>query len=335
MKVKRYVVSNMKEALQMIKQDLGSDAVIVSSRRIREAGLRGWISPAKLEITAAIEQSYYGAADGQPETDESPGLKLANRPNALAAHKINQCLLKIEVEPDIITYLLEDIDAVKNYQEMKEFLRRRLQTVFKTVPAPQEKPRIMAFVGVPGVGKTTTIAKIAAIHALFNNSSISLITIDTFRVGAVEQMRIYAEILGASFDVVSSPEELREAVQENQDKDLILIDTAGRPPKNRFQLLEIKTFLEVVKELETYLVISAATRFKDVMHLIDEYKIIPYHQLIVTKIDETEYPGILLNVAYLTGLPIAYVTNGQNVPDDLETANPELLADYIMKDVVY
>ena len=333
MKIKRYIVHNMQEAIYLIKKDLGPDAIIVSSRKVREKGLKGLLSPAKIEVTAAISQD--GTDESNKINFEQEPAELPTRPISLTSHKISQCLLRMEIEPEIVAFLLQDIDLIKSEKEIKKVLQERLLSVFKPAPRRSKTPNIMAFVGVPGVGKTTTLAKIAAISSLFNNASIGLITIDTFRVGAVEQMRIYGDIIGASVDVVTSPDELIQAVKRNHDKDLILIDTAERPSKNRYQLSEMKMFLEIIEGLDIYLVINATTKVRDMLRIINDFKIIPYSQLIISKIDETESPGTLLNAAYLTGLPVAFITNGQDVPDDIEVASPELLASYIMKDVVY
>jgi flagellar biosynthesis protein FlhF len=229
--------------------------------------------------------------------------------------------------------LLHDLVDGKDQAEIRKVLQQRMQAVFKPVPQRNKKPDIMAFIGVPGVGKTTTIAKIAALNALFANLSISLITIDLFRVGAIEQMRIYGEIIGASVDVVSPPGELLQAVEKNRDKDMILIDTTGRPSRNTYQLAEIKAFLEVIKGVNTYLVLNATTKVRDMVRIINDFKVIPYNQLIISKLDETESPVTILNAAFWTGLPIAYIPNGQNVPDDIEIANPEWLVGCIMKEV--
>jgi flagellar biosynthesis protein FlhF len=333
MKIKRYIVQDMREAVLLIKNDLGPDAMIISSKKLREKGLKGLLSPVKIEVTAAAELG--NDAVMTLATYEQQNTQLQAPVNKLDAYKIRQCLLKMDVGPETIDFLLHDLDAMNNHNEIKPALQQRLRSVFKPVPHRQKSPDIMAFVGVPGVGKTTTIAKIAAINALFNNMRISLITIDSFRVGAVEQMRIYGEIIGASVDVVSTPGELQQAVDKNRDRDLILIDTTGRPSRNTYQLAEIKAFLEVIKGVNTYLVINATTKISDAVRIINDYKVIPYSQLIVSKLDETESPGMLLNAAYLTGLPIAYITNGQNVPDDIEIASPESLVSYIMKEVVY
>ena len=333
MRIKRYIVHDMREAVYLIKKDLGPDAMIVSSKKVREKGLKGLLSPAKIEVTAAVELG--NDAEITLETYAQQNLQLQVPANNLDAYKIRQCLMKMDIGPETIEFLLHDLETINNHNEIRQVLQQRLLSVFKPVPRREKTPDIMAFIGVPGVGKTTTIAKIAAINALFNSLRISLITIDSFRVGAVEQMRIYGEIIGASVDVVSTPGELLQAVENNRDKDLILIDTTGRPSRNTYQLAEIKTFLEVIKGVNIYLVINATTKVSDTARIINDFKVIPYSQLIVSKLDETESPGTLLNAAYLTGLPIAYITNGQTVPDDIEIASPESLVNCIMKEVVY
>lgn len=334
MKVKRYMVKNMQEALYLIKKDLGPDAIIVSSHKVRDKGLKGLFSPAKIEVVAAINQNTNPELG--PRIYEQANSYSFNRPSDhLTYHKISQCLLKLDIEPEIIEYLLKNLDFSRPANEINEALQQRLISVFKPTPVRTNSPNIMAFVGVPGVGKTTTLAKIAAISFLFKSFSIGIITIDTFRVGAVEQIRMYGDILGTSVEMVTSPVELLQAVQKYYDKDLILIDTAGRPSKNLYQLSEINSYLETINNLDIYLVINATTKGQDIMRIIKDFKVIPYNHLIISKIDETEYPGTLLNAAYWTGLPIAYITNGQDVPEDIVAASPELLATYIMKDVVY
>ena len=332
MRIKRYIVHDMREAVYLIKKDLGPDAMIISSKKVREKGLKGLLSPAKIEVTAAVELG--NDAEMTLETYTQKDSPLQSPPDNLDTYKIRQCLLKMDIGPETIEFLLHDLDVMSHHNEIRQVLQQRLLSVFKPVPNKNKTPDIMAFIGVPGVGKTTTIAKIAAINALFNNLRIGLITIDSFRVGAVEQMRIYGEIIGTTVDVVSTPGELQQAVEKNRDKDLILIDTTGRPSRNTYQLAEIKAFLEVVKGVNIYLVISAATKVNDTTRIINDFKVIPYSQLIISKLDETESPGTLLNAAYLTGLPIAYITNGQNVPDDIEIASPESLVNCIMKEVV-
>jgi len=334
MKTKRYVAKSMKEALYLIKSDLGPEAMIVSSRKVREKGIWGFLRPAQIEVTAVIETNHKDELDLtnlQERYIMPPG-----RPINYNLTELHKCLLEMDIDEKIVAFLLKDLDSLADKKQIiKAVLQERIESIFKPAIRNNQKSNIMAFVGVPGVGKTTTLAKIAAIYSLFNSFSISFITIDTYRVGAVEQMRIYGDIIGASVDVVASPVELRQAIERNQNKDLILIDTAGRSSQNRYQLTELKSYLEPINSLDIYLVINATSKKRDMVRILNNYKVIPYTQLIITKIDETELPGTPLNAAYISGLPIAYITNGQNVPDDIEVASPQLLASLVMKDVFF
>jgi len=346
MNIKRYVAKNMQEALYMIKKDLGPDAMIVSSKKVRDKGIRGFFVPGKIEVTAVVEKSetelvkeelgqiknllthvsQNPLAEQQESSVITPGQDLMDR--------MRQCLIKTGIDGQIVDLLLKHMDlADKTRDEIKEELQHRLAALFK--PPATNFVKTMAFVGTPGVGKTTTLAKIGAIYSLFNSFSIAFITIDTYRIGAIEQMRIYGDIIGATVDIVMSPDELKQAVEKNRDKDLILIDTAGRPSKNIYQLAELKSFLDVLESVDVHLVISAAIKNEDMKRILNDYKLIAYSKLIITKADETEALGAVVNAACITGLPIAFITDGQAVPDDIEVANPNLLADRVLRNVVF
>jgi flagellar biosynthesis protein FlhF len=159
---------------------------------------------------------------------------------------------------------------------------------------------------------------------------VGLITIDTYRIGAVEQLRTYAEITGMPIEVVMTPKDMSRALDRLADRELILIDTAGRNSKNSLHVSELASFLTLLPSSETFLVISATTKMKDLKVIIENFRKANFNRLIFTKLDETESYGALLNVACQIGLPLTYVTTGQNVPDDLEAANAEKLAKLIL-----
>jgi flagellar biosynthesis protein FlhF len=236
MKIKRYIAKNIKEALYLIKNDLGPDAIIVSSHKVREKGILGFFRPSQIEVTAAIEQN--NAEDININDWKQQYSNLPNVTSTINLDKIKKCLQEMDISEDIVAYLVKDLDVLAGTkQEISTILRGRIESIFKPAVRKNHKSNIMAFVGVPGVGKTTTLAKIAAIYSLFNSFSISFVTIDTYRVGAVEQIRIYGDIIGASVDVVTSPLEFSQAIERNKNKDLILIDTAGRPSHKHFSCL--------------------------------------------------------------------------------------------------
>jgi flagellar biosynthesis protein FlhF len=346
MNIKRYVVKDMHEALVLIKQDLGSEAIIVSSHKVREKGIKGWFRPPRLEVTAVLEQTeidnmkqeigqikqilaqFTGGRNNPAPLQE----ETAEQPEQIRV--LRQKLLDIELDPQVVDILIKGLDpAVMDRDRLQVELLSRLEMFFKPALPRSRETKALAFVGPTGVGKTTTLAKIGAIYSLFNSFNIGFITIDTYRVGAVEQMKIYGEIIGASVDVVMSPEELKKAVDRNSDKDLLLIDTTGRPSHNRYQLGELKAFLDVLESVDVCLVINATTKNQDMLKIINDYKTTAYTQMIITKIDETISPGSIVNAAYYGQLPITYITNGQDVPDDIEEANPTMLAGYVLKEL--
>jgi flagellar biosynthesis protein FlhF len=184
-------------------------------------------------------------------------------------------------------------------------------------------PTVVMFVGPTGVGKTTTLAKIAANYLLNQKKNVGLITADTYRIAAVEQLKTYAEILGIPVKVAYSPVDIRDAVSEYSDKDLVLIDTAGRSHNNKSQFEELKAMINASGADEVYLVMSATTSIRNCREILVAYDFIKDYKLIFTKTDEAPVLGIILNVRYLTGKRLSYITNGQNVPDDIEVANVE------------
>lgn len=192
-----------------------------------------------------------------------------------------------------------------------------------------EKPRIVALIGPTGVGKTTTIGKLAAGFSIVDKRKVALITADTYRVAAVEQLKTFGEIIGVPVEVVMTPTGLSEALQLHSDKELIFIDTAGRSPHHELHMSELRSFLDEAQPDFTMLVMSASTQSADQYRIYKRFEDLTTH-LIFTKLDETGSAGSILNLIGQTTLPTAYLTNGQNVPDDIEAATPQRLARYII-----
>jgi flagellar biosynthesis protein FlhF len=193
------------------------------------------------------------------------------------------------------------------------------------VPA-QSGPRVVFFIGPTGVGKTTTIAKLASSFVVDEKKKVALLTADTYRIAAAEQLRTYAQILEVPFRVIYSPEEFGEAVESFKDYDYIFVDTAGHSHQNGERLEKLKDYMEVLGdkfEMQTFLVLSATTKYRDLLQIADNYKQVTEYQLIFTKLDETGTLGNLLNLKLHTDTPIAYITCGQNVPNDIERFNPQ------------
>ncbi|MDD6208759.1 MAG: flagellar biosynthesis protein FlhF [Clostridiales bacterium] len=188
--------------------------------------------------------------------------------------------------------------------------------------------RFVFFIGPTGVGKTTTIAKIASEFKLNRKAKIAMVTSDTYRIAAVEQLRTYANILGIPLKVIYSAEEMRDLVKEFAGFDIVFVDTAGRSHKNKEQWEDIRELLEVVPEekRQVYLVLTATTKYRDLCRIADAYQELTKYSLIFTKLDETACLGNVLNLKMYTDAPLSYTTWGQNVPDDIGGINAQSIA---------
>jgi len=192
-------------------------------------------------------------------------------------------------------------------------------------PAAQG-PKMIFFIGPTGVGKTTTIAKIASRFCVDGGKKVALLTADTYRIAAAEQLRTYANILEVPFRIINSVEEISQAMRDFKDYDYILVDTAGHSHQNTEQKEVMKELIHSVDgiiEKEVFLVLSATTKYRDLLSIADTYSDMTDYKLIFTKLDETTTLGNLLNLKLYTGAPLSYVTCGQNVPDDIEDFNPQ------------
>ncbi len=194
----------------------------------------------------------------------------------------------------------------------------------------QKTQHRIAFVGPTGVGKTTTLAKVAASYLSNYSNSIALITIDTYRIAAVEQLKVYGEIMHLPVDVVISPDQLEKSLTRHQDKELILIDTAGRSPKDSLCIDELATFLHPGHNIEKHLVLSASTRENELISSIEQFERLGIDHTIFSKVDECSNLGVLLNIQVQNSNPLSYITNGQRVPEDLLDISPRIVAELIM-----
>ena len=193
-------------------------------------------------------------------------------------------------------------------------------------------PRIVAVVGPTGVGKTTTIAKLAAMYALNRGASVAMVTTDNFRVGAIEQLKTYAKIMDLPLEVAATSQQLSKALAKHAKKDLILIDTAGRSPKDADRLDELKLILECQAGIDIYLCLSATTRTREIDEIIATFGTVPVTRLLFTKLDESRSFGGIVDTCLRHKMPLSYFSTGQKVPEDIEVATARKLATMVVKE---
>lgn len=195
-----------------------------------------------------------------------------------------------------------------------------------------KKPKVIFFVGPTGVGKTTTIAKLSSKLMLEEKKKIAILTSDTYRIAAVEQIKTYANILSIPVEVIYEEDDLKKILPKYKEYDYILMDTAGRSHKNKEQFQDLKKLYKAFDgfSMLTYLVLSATTKYKDLKNITNLYSDVGEYSLIFTKLDETDAIGNILNIKLDTGMSLSYVSYGQNVPDDIEVMNPQVIAKQVL-----
>lgn len=248
-------------------------------------------------------------------------------------------LLNNEVEENYVEQILEEMEGTwKKDATLDNILAGVYQKIILKIGHPRlidihsKKTKYIYFIGPTGVGKTTTIAKIASTLKLSRKAKVALITSDTYRIAAVEQLKTYANILGIPLKVIYSADEMVKMKEELNQFDLVLIDTAGRSHNNKDQKEDIQKLLEMVPEADrdVYLVLSVTTKYRDLVKISQSYSEITKYNLIFTKLDETDTIGNIYNIRMLTGAPLSYMTWGQNVPDDIGKIDAQKIAKQLL-----
>ena len=242
-------------------------------------------------------------------------------------------MLENEIDEKYVNQIMEEIEKVHkpnmpfDYALANTYQKMILKFGKPVEISPAEKgPKVVFFVGPTGVGKTTTIAKIASRFSVDDKKKVALLTADTYRIAAAEQLRTYANILEVPFRVIYTIEELENTIRDFKDFEYIFVDTAGHSHQNQAQKEAMSSFvhcMDGLAEKEVFLVLSATTKYRDLLSIADSYKEMADYKLIFTKLDETTAFGNLLNLRLYTNASLSYVTCGQNVPDDIEKFNPQ------------
>ncbi len=373
MKVKRFRGPSMQEVLSQVRNDMGSNAVILQSRSGYEGGILGVMRREYFEIVASKDVkvrestepvSYEGK---KPETARCEDDNLLNYRISLdqlqtELNEIKGLLNRLSTEagkasfpPELMKHYLRlrdqglgrtlarnlvrrlhdemSAEMMKDTERVTDRLAADLSGMLRGTEGIHLSPgkaKIIALIGPTGVGKTTTIAKLAGHFRIYGKKKVGLITADTYRIAATEQLKIYAEIIDIPIEIVMSPPEMKKAVNKLKDKDVIFIDTTGGSQFNRKNLQELQAFLTFAGPHETHLLLCANTPLSTQSSVFERFSSIGVDCLIFTKLDETRQLGMIADAAGKINKPLSYFTTGQNVPDDIEVAEPGRLAHVIL-----
>ena len=279
--------------------------------------------------------------DAQQEEQAKEEKKNTNA-NFKSLKLIYSKLLESEMDEKYVNGIINDIEtSIKKEANLDSILASVYQKIILKLGEPESikvsnKKKVVFFVGPTGVGKTTTIAKLASEYKINQNKKVALITADVYRIAAVEQLNTYASILDVPVNVIYSPSEIVDNVKDLSAYDIIMVDTAGRSHKNVEQRNELFEIVNNVKnaeldiDIDVFLVLSVTTKYRDLMNIANAYKELEGYKLLFTKLDETGTIGNIMNMRCYTGAPLSYITSGQNVPDDIELADVQKLAKMLL-----
>lgn len=450
MRVKRYIVDTMPDAMEKIRSELGADAVILSTKDLKVGGFLGMFSKRKIEVIAASEENEKNAskaslgsrASGMKPPSSAPVIRPAvpdayrksaqmfaaaasealknqapasssldaDREEVLAAaasvksqdlerqptkivtphspaaplvggraedgkraaaeerlldefremklwigqlakqqnrsrempellHRTRNLLIEQDLDEELIDNWIEsayqdwlDSGKTANDEQLRTVLRKTVSSFLgdRIGDGIRSDTKIVYIAGPTGVGKTTTIAKLAADQIFRARKKVGFITADTYRISAIEQLRTYSSILNVPLEVVQSPGDVQRALQRLSDCDLILMDTAGRNYLNELHVAELHSLLNYEKQSETYLVLSLTSKSQDMIKITEHFSKYGLDKVIFTKLDETASVGPMYNLLQRYPLKASYIANGQNVPDDLLPVTHELMLDMIL-----
>lgn len=357
MRIKRFVAPTMQAAVAMVRDQLGPDAVILHTRKQPRRGIFRLLRRPRYEVVAAVETYGPSSAETQQSSlgrngasaraplhfEEMQAVFGQEQPMTEALSRMIQHLRSQAVPEDLVQTLIAGVRAKAELPQdletpawIRSTVRELMLKYLPCVDANEigEDTNIMVLVGPTGVGKTTTVAKLAANFALIAEKDVGIITADTYRIAAVDQLRTYANLIGAPLSVVYTPQEMKRAVDEHRGRDLIIIDTAGRGQYDKMQMNELRAFLSVLENPQIHLVISATTKTEDLVDIVKRFQAIEFNHLIITKLDETRTFGPLLHLGRLCGKEISYLTAGQSVPDDIEVAEANAIVDRLLGEEV-
>lgn len=371
MKMKKYIAQTMPEAMKKVKNDLGDDAVVVSSKVIYTKGFLGLFKKKQFEVLAGVDAVE--VADTRPDLDvfekqrdfeEKYALSQQNEAiqkqlnelkkmikqtsvqqtvNHIPAiiHPIYMHLQKQELNEELITEICDELfDIVRNepvttYEQLLMHAQESMYKKLSKYPmgGVNFERKFVNILGPTGVGKTTTIAKIAARAVLEKKKKVAFITTDTYRIGAIEQLKTYANLLHAPVEVVYTKEDYERAIKQFSGHDLVLIDTAGRNYKEAKFIADLEELIDTKQNVQNYLVLALTAKQLDMAMIIEQFSTFDIQQVIFTKMDETNTIGSMVNLMVKYNKGLAYYTDGQEVPENIEEGSVSKLVELIFQGV--
>lgn len=387
MQMKRYEASSLQEALRRVKKDLGPEAIILSTKTLRDS------NPPLLEVVAALDREEAEAHPPRPEAPAPPapdreggmpdwarsmagdlkelkgrlgkdravrelreelgevkealftlfdvlGFRQGSRDESLSG-RLYQKLLASGLSRGRALRIVDGVreecrkSGSETYEASVRCAREAILRSLSRAAGPEKEKRVKALVGPTGVGKTTTVAKLAARFALEQKLNVGLVTMDTYRIASVEQLRTYADIMKLPLEVAGDGDGLRECLRNFADRDVVLVDTAGRNPEDREYLDGLKRAFDDCGDVDVNLLLTPAMNREGLQMAAESFRLLDYDSVILTKLDECRRFGVVFDILEQAGRPVRYITCGQNVPQDIREVTPGSLASLILGNSIH
>ncbi|MDQ0161753.1 flagellar biosynthesis protein FlhF [Aeribacillus alveayuensis] len=357
--IKKYKAPTMQEAMKQIRVELGQDAVILNSKIVYSGGFFGLFKKKNVEVIAGVDEAVQSNAqkERQPSTlkDEMlplfkeikemkqsiqslqiEGEKLYPKELMLVDLQLKEAGFHSAIRSELMSSLMETYFLSRKNMTEEEILEELKNEIFKKIKhipflGITFQKKYINVVGPTGVGKTTTLAKLAAEIKLKHKKSIAFITTDTYRIAAIEQLKTYANILNAPVEVCYNINDFVRAKTKLHSYDIVFIDTAGRNFMEKQYIDDLQDVIDFNEELETYLIFSLTAKYEDMKKIFERFSAIPIHQFIFTKYDETSSHGAMLNMVLESNIGVGYLTDGQNVPDDIHQIDQKSFINYLLR----